>query len=107
MASAVVFFKGTYQYGQGAWSAWFWLFFIGVIPLSVIFTWIFNNTRRSTLAVMLFHFMVVFTDELLNLTARTNLYSTLLWILAAIVVTFAWGAKTFTRNHATGNELQL
>ena len=71
---------------------------IGIIPLSVTFTWIFNNTHRSTLAVILFHFMVVFTDELLNLTMRTDFYSTLLWILAAIVVTIVWGAKTLTRN---------
>lgn len=92
------FIKDTYQYNQGAWSLWFWLFFIGIIPLAVVFTWIFNNTRRSTLAIILFHFMIVFVDELVNLTMLTNLYSTVLWILAAIVVTVVWGAKTLTRN---------
>jgi len=81
------FIRDTYQYNQGAWSEWFWLFMIGIIPLAVIFTWIFNNTRRSTLAIILFHFMVVFTDELLNLTMRTDLYSTLLWVIVAMAVT--------------------
>jgi len=92
------FIKDTYQYNQGAWSLWFWLFFVGIIPLAVMFTWIFNNTRRSTLAVILFHFMVVFVDELVNLTWRTNLYSTILWLLAAISVTIVWGAKTLTHD---------
>jgi len=92
------FIRDTYQYNQGAWSAWFWLFMVGIIPLAVIFTWIFNNTRRSTAAIILFHFMVVFTDELLNLTMRTDIYSTLLWIVAAIIVTVIWGTKTLTRH---------
>ena len=92
------FIRDTYQYNQGAWSAWFWLFMVGIIPLAVIFTWIFNNTRRSTAAIILFHFMVVFTDELLNLTMRTDIYSTLLWIVAAIIVTVIRGTKTLTRH---------
>jgi membrane protease YdiL (CAAX protease family) len=91
------FIKDTYQYNQGAWSEWFWLFFIGIIPLSVVFTWIFNNTRRSTLAIILFHFMVNFTDQILNATMRTDLYSTILWILVAVVITVIWGPKTLTR----------
>lgn len=91
------FIKDTYQYNQGAWSLWFWLFFIGIIPLSVIFTWIYNNTNRSTLAIILFHFMVVFTMTLSNLTRQTNLYSTLLWIFTAIIITFVCGTKTLTR----------
>ncbi|MFZ1040621.1 MAG: CPBP family intramembrane glutamic endopeptidase [Anaerolineales bacterium] len=88
------FIKDTYQYNQGAWSEWFWLFMIGIPPLAVVFTWIFNNTRRSTLAIILFHFMIVFIDELLNLTMRTDLYSTLLWVIVAMAVTMLWETKT-------------
>jgi membrane protease YdiL (CAAX protease family) len=91
------FMKGMYQYDQGGFgSTWFWLFLIGLPPLSVVFTWIFNNNRRSTLATIIFHFMIVFTDELLNVTMKTNVYSTLLWVLAAIVITGIWGARTLT-----------
>jgi hypothetical protein len=67
---------------------------LGIVPLTVVMTWIFNNTRRSTLAIILFHFMVVFTDDFLNTTTRTNIYSTLLWILAAALVVFVWGRTT-------------
>jgi hypothetical protein len=50
-----------------------------------LYTWIFNNTRRSTLAAILSHFVSNFTYELANVTAQTNLYSNL-WIIAAIAV---------------------
>lgn len=94
------FIKDTYQYNQGAWSEWFWLFFLGIVPLSVVFAWIFNNTGRSTLAIILFHFNVVFTDELLNLTANTNRISTGLWILIAVVVTIVRGKGQLSRKQS-------
>jgi membrane protease YdiL (CAAX protease family) len=85
---------------QGVWSPWFWQFMAGVIPMAVILTWIFNNTRRSTLAAILFHFVANVTYELANVTPGTNLYSTLLWIIAAIAVVALWGAGTLTRRES-------
>ena len=84
------FIKDTLFYIQGAWSPWFWLFAVVVISTAVIYTWIFNNTRRSTLAAILFHFIGNFVYELANVTDRTNLYSTLFWVIAAIVVVGYW-----------------
>jgi membrane protease YdiL (CAAX protease family) len=95
------FIKGTYQYDQGAWTVWFWTFMIGIIPLTVVMTWIFNNTNRSTLAIILFHFMVVFTDDFLNATTGTNIYSTILWILAAIAVVYIWGRSALSNKPKT------
>ncbi len=91
------FIKDSYQYNLGAGSLSFWLFMIGIIPLTVVFSWVFNNTRRSTLAAMLFHFMVNFTGELVALTPRAELCSILLWTVAAIVVTVIWGVGIITR----------
>jgi uncharacterized protein len=90
------FIKDSYQYNLGAGSQAFWLFMIGIVPLTVVFTWIFNNTGRSTLAAMLFHFMVNFTGQMVALTPRAELYSILLWTLAALVVILIWGARTLT-----------
>jgi membrane protease YdiL (CAAX protease family) len=92
------FIEGTYQHGLGVGTLAFWLFIAGVVPLSIPFTWIYNNTRRSTLAVILFHAMVNFTGELIALTERADTYATLLWFVAAIGITLIWGAKTLTRN---------
>jgi hypothetical protein len=57
---------------------------------------IYNNTNRSTLAVILFHSMVNFTGELFTLSERADTYSILLWFVAAIGITVIWSAKTFT-----------
>jgi membrane protease YdiL (CAAX protease family) len=80
------------HYSQGAWSTWFWLFMGEVIATAVIYTWIFNNTCRSTLAAIIFHFMGNVTAEFSNTTSGTNFYSTLLWIVAAITAVSLWGA---------------
>ena len=70
---------------------------IGIIPLTVVFSFIFNNTGLSTLACMLFHFMVNFTGELVVLNARAEVFSILLWFVAAIIVTVVWGVRKVMR----------
>ncbi len=84
------------HYGQGAWSLWFWLFMVEVVSTAVIYTWIFNNTRRSTLGAILFHFVSNVTAEFTNATAGTNFSATLLLIIAAVIVVAFWGARTLT-----------
>lgn len=95
------FFPGMIHRTEGVGSPWFWQFMAGVVPMAVILTWIFNNTRRSTLAAILFHFACNATYELGNVTARTNLYSTLLWIAAAVAVVVWCGPVTLTRRGPT------
>jgi len=75
----------------------FWLFMIGIIPLNLPFTWLYNNTGRSILAVILFHSMVNFTGELIALTERADTLSILLWFVTAIGIAVSWGAKSLTR----------
>ncbi|MEZ4863481.1 MAG: type II CAAX endopeptidase family protein [Caldilineaceae bacterium] len=85
---------GSYQAGLGVGTPAFWLFLVGIVPLSVAFTWIYNNTGRSILAVILFHGMVNFTGELFDIAERANTISIGLWIIAAIGITLIWGAQT-------------
>ncbi len=85
------YFEGM-KHDVGIQSQWFWLFVLQTIPVTVIFTWIFNNTSRSTLGAILFHFMANLSAELANKTDRTNLYATVLWIVAAVAVTW-FGAR--------------
>ena len=91
------FVVGTYQAGLGVGTLAFWLFIFGVLPLSLPFTWIYNNTNRSTLAVILFHSMINFTGEVIALSEQAETYSIVLWFVAAIGIAVIWGAKTFTR----------
>ena len=91
------FVPGSYQAGLGVGSLAFWLFMIGIVPLNLPFTWIYNNTGRSTLAVILFHAMVNFTGELMALSERADTLSIALWFVAAMTIATIWGTKTLRR----------
>ncbi|HKZ83727.1 MAG TPA: hypothetical protein VJ793_08725 [Anaerolineae bacterium] len=64
---------------------------LGATANSILYTWIYNNTGRSTLSAILFHFMVNFTGELFALSPRAELYSFLLTVAATVVVVIVWG----------------
>ncbi len=89
------FVRDSYQSSLGIGTPAFWWFFAGIIPLTFVFTWIYNNTNRSTLAVILFHSMVNFTGELFTLSERADNYSILLWFVAAIGVMVIWNVGAF------------
>ena len=81
------------QAGLGIGTLEFWLFFLCIVPLTFVFTWIYNNTGRSTLATILFHSMVNFTGELILLSKNADTIYNLLWFVAAIAITASWSAK--------------
>jgi membrane protease YdiL (CAAX protease family) len=87
------FIEGTYQRGLGFGSTSFWIFMLSIIMLSILHTWIYNNTRRSTLSAILFHFVVNFTGELFALTTRAEALSFALTLLAVLLVVAGWGPK--------------
>jgi len=62
--------EGTYQHGLGIGSLPFWLYMLDKIPQSILMTWIYNSNKRSTLSAVLFHFMVNFSGEILDLTLQ-------------------------------------
>ncbi|MCZ7571546.1 MAG: CPBP family intramembrane metalloprotease [Ardenticatenaceae bacterium] len=76
----------------------FWLDFVaGTVVLAVMLTWLYNNTGRSTLAAILFHFMGNFTGEFLELPDPLRQYQTLWSIALAVAVVLVWNSKTMTR----------
>lgn len=98
------FIRDSYQASLGIGTPAFWWFFAGIIPLTFAFTWIYNNTNRSTLAVILFHAMVNFTGELFTLSERADTFSIVLWVVAAVGITAIWGAKTMIRSKMTSSQ---
>lgn len=87
----------TYQYGLGLWTWNFWLFMVGIVPLTFAFTWVYNNTRRSILAVILLHGMVNFTGELIAVTPRADTLAIGLWFVVMAAIVLIWGARSMTR----------
>jgi len=79
------------------WSVQFWISMgPGILALAVVMTWIYNNTQRSILAAILFHFMVNFTLEFLRLPGDHKIYLFLWLTVIAIVVTLVYGPATLT-----------
>lgn len=82
----------TYDKSPAALLANPWVYF----GVTFAWTWVYNNTSRSILAVILFHGMVNFTGELFDIPERANTISIGLWVIAAIGITLVWGPKRFT-----------
>lgn len=91
------FIDGTFHNEHGFGSSEFWLFSTSIVPESVLFAWFFNNTRRSILSAILFHWAWNVTGEALSpegaaLVARVFLTGGL-----AAVVVLAFGHRTLVR----------
>ena len=51
------FMSGMLQSEWGLGTASFWAFAVTVLALSILYTWVFNNTKCSILSAILLHFM--------------------------------------------------
>lgn len=89
----------------------FWFIF-GTVFLSILFTWIYNNTNRSILAVLLFHTvgnLAHFIFPALG-TKLGGLISVILNVCVVIIVLIIWGPKSLVRkqhikkHHLTANK---
>ncbi|HEX9615939.1 MAG TPA: type II CAAX endopeptidase family protein [Anaerolineales bacterium] len=89
------FIEGSYQSGRR--EPYFALLFaLGILAQSVVMTWIYNNTHRSTLSAVLVHLMVNFVGELTGLSRSGEGLYILGWILLAVVVAVRmgrWGSE--------------
>ena len=90
---------GMLQNEWGVETMAFWAFAVTVFAFSVLYTWVFNNTRRIILAAISLHFMSNSTLNVLSpLSDRASIFATGLLVLAAIVVAIFWGSKTLSQD---------
>jgi hypothetical protein len=68
-----------------------------MLPLSVLMTWVYNNTARSTFSAVLVHYSGNLCGELLPKTDRVAALELAFLSLAAALVTTVWGARRLTR----------
>ena len=85
------FVPGTYHADLGFFSIDALLFFVGVVALSVVVSWIYLNTGRSILVMALLHATVNLSGELIALTPRGEIFFTLAWIALAVAVALVCG----------------
>jgi len=82
------FIADTYHYNILQQSPWFALnFFVSIMPLGFIVTWVYVKNNRSIFATIIFHFFVNFLQEKIAMTQVTKSVETLvLFVVMAIVV---------------------
>ncbi|WP_406661379.1 MmRce1 family CPBP family CAAX prenyl protease [Methanolobus sp. ZRKC3] len=85
----LVFVNNSYQYEIFHENIWYGVnFFVSIIPMGMIISWICIKNRKSIIAAIVFHFIVNMSQEILNITQTTKCIETgvLIFVAAAIIV---------------------
>lgn len=89
------FINGYFEYFGGPPNPF--TFATGIVVVSIFYTWLHNNTHRSLLAAVLFHFAQNSTGETFDLTAMAGVVQSVLFVLLAIAVVVHWGPQSLRR----------
>jgi membrane protease YdiL (CAAX protease family) len=91
------FVPGSFQAELGPGSLRSWIFLASMVPLSVLMTWVYNNTARSTLSAVLIHFSGNLCGALLAKSDRVAALEVALLAGGASFAVLGWGARRLTR----------
>ncbi len=87
----------------------FGLFLLEVVPLSVLFSWLYINSRGSILVVVLYHLAANAVVEALAIPGSPSLWAIYVgmnWLLAAVIVA-RYGASRLSRHESADMERDL
>lgn len=96
------FIEGTYQNGLGVGSRRFWIFFADLVPLTIIITWVYNHTNRSTLSAVLVHFSGNMCGALMIKSDRLAALEFLCLAIAAVAMITKSGSSLGTPKQFPG-----
>ena len=86
----LILVKDSYQYELLQENAWFAVnFFVSIIPMGVIISWICKKNGRSVFATIVFHFIVNMSQEALAMTQTTKCIETGVLTLIAVGIVLA------------------
>ncbi len=81
------FIPDTYQYGILQMNVWYMVnFFISIVPMGFLLTWVYVKNGRSIFACMVFHFFVNFFQEQIAMTQVTKCFETIVIAAVAIII---------------------
>ena len=79
-------------------------FLIKMTASSILYTWLYNNTKQSLWSAILFHWLYSYAAQVVSFgVTRSPLYNWLEYlpyVLIALLVLTIWGPKRLTRNRA-------
>ncbi len=80
----LVFVKDSYQYEIFNENFWFGLnFFVSIIPMGIIISWICIKNGKSVLAAIVFHFIINMSQEALEISQATKCIQTVVLLMMA------------------------
>lgn len=94
----LVIVNGSYQYEIMQQHPWYAVnFFISIIPMGIIISWIYERTSRSVFAAIAFHFITNLSQEALQLTQTTKSIQTAVLVAFAVVFVLYDRERFFSR----------
>ncbi len=83
----LIFVNNSYQYEIFHENIWYGVnFFVSIIPMGVIISWICIKNGKSILAAIIFHFIVNLSQEILNISQITKCIETLVLTIVVIII---------------------
>ena len=86
------------QWFMGGRSVPFFAFWYGICMESILLTWLYNNTKRSLLPVILFHTLLNAQIFPTWNTMTSTMIFVLIWTIVPIVVIIVWGPRRLVRS---------
>jgi membrane protease YdiL (CAAX protease family) len=83
----LIFVNNSYQYEIFHENIWFGVnFFISIIPMGVIISWVCIRNGKSVIAAILFHFIINMSQELLEMSQTTKCIETVVLTVVAVAI---------------------
>lgn len=86
------FIEGSYQAGRRD-ALLMVLQVVSCVGMSVVMTWVYLHTQRSTLSAVMIHFMINFSGELSQLSRSGEVWLAALWVVAAMLLVWRGGLR--------------
>ena len=96
----LLFVKSSYQYEIFHQNPWYAVnFFVSIIPMGIILSWICLKNQKSILVAILFHFVINLSQEILNITQTTKCIETVVLFAVAGVIVILDKDLFFSQSH--------
>jgi CAAX protease family protein len=96
----LIFVKDSYQYEIFHQNIWFGVnFFVSIIPMGIIISWICLKNRKSVIAAIVFHFIINISQEIFAISQTTKCIQTAVLILVAAMIIAMEKEMFFSKAH--------
>ncbi|MCQ1536875.1 CPBP family intramembrane metalloprotease [Methanosarcina sp. KYL-1] len=98
----LIFFKDMYQYEIFHENIWYAVnFFVSIIPMGVIISWLYIKNGKSVLAVILIHIVINFSQEALQMTQFAKCIESVVVTVVAAIIIILDKEMAFSKEHLT------